>query len=58
MLNVKVVIFVKKARLDEPILHVLLKLFVAQKGVESTFVGFCGVKAFVLERSNCHLNIH
>ena len=42
----------------EPLLHSLLKLFVARISKRQVLCIFCGAKAFVLERTYIHLNIY
>jgi hypothetical protein len=50
----KFVLLVKKGTLMEPLLHVLLKLFVARRADRELLCSFDGIKAFMLEHTNNH----
>lgn len=53
----KLVFLVKKEAVMEPLLYVLLKLFVTRIMNRRFLCSFQGVKAFVLERTNNQFNI-
>jgi hypothetical protein len=54
----KLAVLVKKETLTEPLLHSLLKLFVARISKRRFLCIFGGAKAFVLERTYTLLNIY